>query len=357
MLSRAADVNAAAADWKTFTSTAGTLVDTDVALLPLNMFHMDPPRHDDHRRILSRVLTPNRVAALEPFVRSHAMSLIDEFVGKGEADAVSDFARLIPSTVVCTLMGLPREDQLKFLHWNLDTLGGNDFTSPEALKAYGEMEEYWKELVVGRHAQDPDARADDLVSQILAAVAEERADLSDQEIWGFCSLLHDASQNTTINMIANAVLVLARHPEERRRLAAQPELWPQALEELLRYVSPVQGLTRATTTDVEIDGVTIPKGDQVLLLYGSANHDETVFEEPERFDIDRNQKAHWTFGHGIHYCLGAAVAKLEVRVSLQCLVERLGDWDVIEDEVVRAQLVPTRGINQAPIRFEAKEAA
>jgi cytochrome P450 len=252
-------------------------------------------------------------------------------------------------------MGLPREDQLKFLQWNLDTLGGNDFTSPEALKAYGEMEEYWKQLVVGRHAQRADERADDLVSQILDAVAEERADLTDQEIWGFCSLLHDASQNTTINMIANAVIVLADHPDERRRLADDPSLWPQGIEELLRYVSPVQGLARATTTDVEIGGATIPKGDQVLLLYGSANHDETVFEDPDRFDLDRNPKAHWTFGHGIHYCLGAAVAKLEVRVSLECLLERLGEWDVHRDDVVRSQLVPTRGINRAPISFDAKE--
>lgn len=351
MLSRAQDVDAAAADWKTFSSAGGTLVDTDVSLLPLNMFNMDPPRHDVHRRIVSRVLTPPRVAALEPFVRHHAMSLIDTFAGAGEADAVAEFSRLIPSTVMCELMGLPEEDQRQFLKWNLDTLGGNDFTSPEALKAYGEMEEYWRQLVRHRHAD----QTGDLVSQILQAVAEERADLSDQEIWGFCSLLHDASQNTTINMITNAVLVLSRHPEERRRLAREPELWPQAVEELLRYVSPVQGLTRTTTTDVEVAGTTIPKGDQVLLLYGSANHDESAFAEPERFDLTRNPRAHWTFGHGIHFCLGAAVAKLEVRVSLQCLVERLGDWEVDEAAVVRSQLVPTRGINRAPIRFAPQE--
>ena len=213
------------------------------------------------------------------------------------------------------------------------------------------MEQYWRQLVHHRHAD----QAGDLVSQILQAVAEERADLSDQEIWGFCSLLHDASQNTTINMITNAVLVLSRHPDDRRRLAREPELWPAAVEELLRYVSPVQGLTRTTTTDVEVAGTTIPKGDQVLLLYGSANHDESAFDHPERFELTRNPRAHWTFGHGIHYCLGAAVAKLEVRVSLQCLVERLGDFEVDEAAVVRSQLVPTRGINRAPIRFAPQE--
>jgi cytochrome P450 len=138
MLSRAADVDAAAADWRTFSSATGTLIDIDVSLLPLNMFNMDPPRHDTLRKTLSRVLTPSRVAGLEPFIRQHAMSLIDGFKSKGVADATTDFAQLIPSTVVCELMGLPREEQMKFLNWNLATIGGADFTSPEALQAYDE---------------------------------------------------------------------------------------------------------------------------------------------------------------------------------------------------------------------------
>jgi cytochrome P450 len=156
-------------------------------------------------------------------------------------------------------------------------------------------------------------------------------------------------------MITNAVIALARHPEQRRLLADEPERWPQAVEELLRYVSPVQGLARTTTRDVEIGGVTIPEGDQVLLLYGSANHDEGVYPDADRLDIDREAKAHWTFGHGIHFCLGAAVAKLEVRVALQCLVEVLGEWEIDEGAVVRSQLVPTRGITSAPMSFAAVE--
>jgi cytochrome P450 len=352
MLSRAADVDAAAADWRTFTSVKGTLVDTDVSLLPPNMFHMDPPRHDVHRRILSRALTPSVVAELEPFVRSHAKAVIDTFKTTGQADAATDFAQLIPSTVVCQLMGLPPEDRQQFLRWNLDTIGGSDFTSAAALSAYGQMEEYWKQLVRWRR----DGRTDDLVSQILAAVAEERADLPDNEVWGFCSLLHDASQNTTINMITNAVIVLARHPDQRRQLAERPEQWPAAVEELLRFVSPVQGLARATTEDVEVAGVHIPAGDQVLLLYGSANHDEAVYHDPETLDLARQPRAQWTFGHGIHYCLGAAVAKLETRVALQCLTEALGDWELDEAGLVRNQLVPTRGVAHAPISFAALEA-
>jgi cytochrome P450 len=124
------------------------------------------------------------------------------------------------------------------------------------------------------------------------------------------------------------------------------------MEELLRYESPVQGLARATTRDVTLHGTTIPAGDQVLLLYGSANHDETVFADPDRLDLDRVVKSHWTFGRGIHTCLGAAVARLETRVALEVLLETLGDWEIEEEGVVRNQLVPTRGVAHAPVRFE-----
>jgi cytochrome P450 len=347
MLSRADDVNEAALDPKTFSSAKGTLIDIDVSLLPLNLFHMDPPRHDVLRRTLSRVLTPSRVADLEPFIRDHVDGLIAAFRDAGRVDATTEFAQLVPSVVVCQLMGLPVEDQQLFLKWNLDTLGGADFTSPAALQAYAQMEDYWKQLVVGRQGN----WTDDLVSHIFRAVDEDKADLTDEEIWGFCSLLHDASQNTTLNMIANGVIVLGRHPDARRRLADDPSLWGNAIEELLRYVSPVQGLARATTRDVELHGVTIPEGDQVLLLYGSANHDEREFDDPETFDVDRKIARQWTFGQGIHYCMGAAVAKLETRIALQAMVETIGDWEVDEAGIERSQLVPTRGLMHTPITF------
>jgi cytochrome P450 len=179
--------------------------------------------------------------------------------------------------------------------------------------------------------------------------------MTDDEIGGFCSLLHDAAQNTTMNMITHGVLTLGRHPEARRRIHDDPNLWAKAVEELLRFVSPVQGLARTTTRDVELHGVTIPAGDQVLVLYGSANHDERVYPDPDRFDLDReNVKAHWGFGHGIHYCLGNAVARLEIGVALKTLVERLGDWEVDEAAVHLDQLVPTRGVASAPVRFSPR---
>ena len=244
-------------------------------------------------------------------------------------------------------MDLPREERALFLQWNLDTLAGADFTSEASLRAYGEMEDYWTELVVDRRAH----RTNDLISQIIhTQVAGE--DLSDAEISGFCSLLHNASQNTTMNMITNSVISLARHPDQRRKLIDNPERWPEALEELLRYESPVQGLARTASNDVTIDDVTIKAGDQVLLLYGSSNHDETVFERPDVLDFDREVKFHWTFGHGIHYCLGNAVARLETRVAIQVLLGTIPDFEIDESEIVRNQLVPTRGVAHAPISFE-----
>jgi cytochrome P450 len=322
-------------------------VDTDATLLPETIFHMDPPRHDQLRSILARVLTPSRVANLEPVVRKQAMSLVDGFKRRGTADIVTEFARSIPTMTMCTLMNLPWEDHERFLEWNLATLGGADFTSEASLRAWGEMDAFWKELVVERRKE----QTNDLVSMILHAQVEGE-NLTDAEISGFCGLLHDASQNTTINMICNAAISLGRFPDQRRKLRDNPDMWPSALEELLRYESPVQGLAREATCDVTVSDVTIPAGDQVLLLYGSANHDETVYPDPDTLDLDREVKYHWTFGHGIHYCLGNAVARLETRVSIQVLLETLGDWEVDDAGIVRGQLVPTRGVNAAPISFD-----
>jgi cytochrome P450 len=346
VLSRAADVDAALSDWRTFSSARGTLVDTDISLIPPNIFNMDPPRHDELRAVLARVLTPKRVADLEPRVRDCAAELLRSFREKGACDAATDYAQLIPTLTMCELLDLPKADRARFMRWNFDTLGSHDFTSPAALRAYGEMHEYWQGLVAERRRR----RGDDLISQILHHPVDGAA-LSDAEIAGFCSLLLDASQNTTMNMISHSILTLGRHPDARRTLARSPSLWPRAVEELLRFVSPVQGLARTTTREIELHGTTLPAGEQVLLLYGSANHDEAVYPDPERLDFDRSARSHWAFGHGIHHCLGSAVARLEIRVALQVLLEAIPDWDVEEPDIVLNQLVPTRGVAHAPIRW------
>lgn len=346
MLSRADDVEAALSDWRTFSSARGTLIDTDISLIPPNMFNMDPPRHDELRAILARVLTPARVAGLEGHVRDSAREIVEELAARGRCDAATDFAQLIPTLTMCELMDLPVADRGQFLKWNLETLAGSDFTSEAALRAYGEMEAYWQGLVAERRERP----GDDLISQILHKQREGQ-ELSDAEIAGFCSLLHDAAQNTTMNMISNGIIALGRFPAERRKVAREPARWARALEELLRFASPVQGLARTTTREVELHGVTMAEGDQVLVLYGSANHDESVFPEPEVLDFERPVRSHWTFGSGIHFCLGNAVARLEVRVALEELLARIPEYAVDEASVVRDQLVPTRGVAHAPIEF------
>jgi cytochrome P450 len=339
MLTRSADVDAALADWRTFSSARGTLVDTDISLIPPNMFNMDPPRHDELRSILSRALTPKRITDLEPHVRAYAEQLVRGF-GE-EFDAATDLAQPIPTITMCALMDLPVSDRDQFLKWNLDTLAGADFTSPQALQAYAEMGAYWEGLVEGRRRSP----GPDLISQILNTEIE----LSDAEVAGFCSLLHDASQNTTMNMIALGAVILAQFPDQRRQLKEDRSLWPQAVEELLRYASPVQGLARTTTKDVTLHDVTIPEGDQVLVLYGSANHDPSAYADPGALDFGREVKNHWVFGHGIHYCLGNAVARLEVRVALDVLLDTLGDWEADASTMEFVQLVPTRCVAKAPV--------
>jgi cytochrome P450 len=352
MLSRAADVGSALADWRTFSSAEGVLVDTDRAVLnpgqPPLLFDADPPRHDEIRSVLSRVLTTPRITGLEPHVRTYAQQLVAEHGPAGSFDASAQFGQLIPTITMCALLDLPTSERQQFLKWNLDTLGGNDFASDAAQKAWMEMAEYWVDIVRDRRKHP----STDLISQIVRAQDDGDVPISDEEISAFCGLLHDASQNTTMNMITLAVVSLAQHPAPRRTLADNPDLWPTALEELLRFVSPVQGLCRTTTRDVTLHGVTIPRGDQVLLLFGSANHDETLFPNPDVLDFDREVKNHWTFGHGIHHCLGSAVAKLETRVAVQVLLEELRDWEV-EGPVQRTQLVPTRGVAHAQIAFAA----
>jgi cytochrome P450 len=346
MLSRYQDVNDALKDWQTFSSARGTLVDTDTNLIPPNIFNMDPPRHSQLRAVLAGVLNPKRVSDLEPEILGFTREIVDGFREAGRFDVATEFAQILPTATMCALMGLPHSERDKFLEWNLVTMTGSDFTSPAALNAYAEMGEYWTGLVEERRRR----RGPDLISQILHTEVKGEP-LSVDEVAGFCSLLHDAAQNTTMNMIAHSVMALGRFPDQRRRLAKDPDIVSNAVEELFRFVSPVQGLARTTTRDVTLHDVTIPTGDQVLMLYGSANHDPEAYEDPEMLDLDREVKANWAFGHGIHYCLGNAVARLEVRSAITVLTEVIGDWEVVENEVELDQLVPTRGVAHGPIVF------
>ncbi len=349
MLSRYADIVAAAADPETFSSAGGVLIGVDSSQLPVNLMNMDPPRHDTLRAILTRALTEQSVARLEPVFRERTVELLEPLVAKGSFDIVGDFARELPSLVIAEVLGIDPADRGDFLRWNHAVNAGAEFVGDGALRAYEELEGYFRQLIAKRREHG----GDDLVSRVFRAADEESA-LTDAEVLGFCSLLLVAGQHASINLISNSAIELWRRPEQLQLLLEQPELLSEgAVDELMRFVSPVQGLARTTTRDLTLHGVRVPEGSQVLMLFASGNRDPEQFDDPDRLDVTRPEnRTHLGFSHGIHYCLGSAVARLEARIALEEILARLGPWRVDEQSVLRNQLVPGRGIGRAILHFE-----
>jgi cytochrome P450 len=348
ILSRYDDIVRALVDHETFSSAKGILIDTDAEKLPVNMMNMDPPRHDTLRGILTRAMTEDSIARLEPVFRELVVGLIEEFRPKGHFEVVGELSRALPSMVIAEVLGIERADRADFLRWNHAVNSGAEFVGEGALRAYEELEAYFKRVIAERKAQG----TDDLVSRIFrGSLSEER--LTDEEVLGFCSLLLVAGQHATISLLSNAFIELSRHPAQQALLRRRPELLRDgAVEELMRFISPVQGLARTTTRDVTLHGSTIPGDSQVLLLYASGNRDPERFDAPDTLDLTRpDDKTHLAFGHGIHYCLGNAVARLEIRIVFEEVLARLGPWSVDESSVERNQLIPGRGVACATVHF------
>lgn len=348
LLSRHADIVAAASDHATYSSAAGVLIGVDSSQLPVNLMNMDPPRHDELRAVLTRALTDSSVARLEPIFRRHAIDLIEGFRSRGECEFVAEFARDLPSRVIADVLEIDPADREDFLRWNHAVNAGSEFVGEGALSAYEQLEAYFRGVIAERR----DAPGDDLVSRIFRA-SQSETKLRDEEVLGFCTLLLVAGQHASINLMTHAMIELERHPDQRRLLRERPELLRKgAVEELMRFISPVQGLARTTTREVELHGVKIPAQSPVLLLFASGNRDPARFEDPDRLDVTRPEnRTHLGFGHGIHYCLGNAVARLETRVALEELLARLPDWEVDLESVDHNQLIPGRGVGRAMIGF------
>ena len=285
----------------------------------------DPPAHIRLRRVTNAGFTPERVTAMEPHIRNIANELIDAFVHDGKADLLGQFAYLLPATVVMELLGVPREDRGVMKRWSDDralVLWGKAPLDQllSAAHAFVEMQRYCAKLIEARRA-DP---RDDLISVLATTRLDDHEPLSTSELVGQVTALISAGHETTTNLIAHAVLLLLRHPEAWAAVRADFSLIPAVIDEALRINSPVRGMLRTTTQDVEVAGVRIPAGAQLQLMYSAANHDETVFPDPDRFDIHRQQHAfHLAFGHGIHFCVGAALARLEARITLELFATRL----------------------------------
>lgn len=303
---------------------------------PFSFVFTDPPEHRRLRNLISRGFTPGSIAALEPMVRELSRELYDEAILKGRVDFAAEISAPLAMKVIASIIGIPQEDWPLYQGWN-DAILGLTFTrsgvelAERAMRVFrqatGEMSAYLAEMTEQRR-RDP---KDDLLTRlILAEVDGDR--LTHTEILAFFQLLIFAGQETTANLVNNAVLCLLDHPAECESLRHEPQLLPPAIEEVLRFRSPFQWAMRTPVRDVELHGVRVPKGAFVLPMVGAANRDPAVFPSPHKFDISRSPNPHLGFGHGIHFCLGAALARLEARVALADLLQRTQRFEYTSDQ-------------------------
>jgi cytochrome P450 len=354
-LTRYADVEAASKDPATFISSNGTVLELmgDHMKSTGSMIFMDPPEHTALRSLVSRAFTPRRIGGLEDRIRGFCAELLDPHVGASELDYFGDFGAQLPSMVISALLGVPddeREEQRKNIDevFHIEPGVGmvNDISFGAQIRLYGYLDG-----LVGRRLDEPQ---DDLISALCAAeIADENGEprrLTRREVVGFSGLLFNAGTETVGRLLGNAAVVLAEHPDQRAELAADPSLLPNAVEELLRYEAPSPVNGRFTTREVTLHGVTIPAQSKVLMITGSAVRDEREFPDPDRFDIHRAIRQHVSFGYGIHFCVGAALARLEGRVAIEETLKRFPTWDLIPDQVVRQHTSTVRGYSKVGIR-------
>jgi hypothetical protein len=352
-LSRFADVFDAIQDWQTYSSAEGVSLEKASGPRPPMIIAMDPPRQQKLRRLVSKAFTPRRVATMEPVIRALTRKHLEPLLARGTCDFIQDFAAKLPMDVISTMMGVEERDQDMLRHW-ADTLlhreEGKSEIPQAGLEASANLVRYFAEDLGRRRRQ----RGEDLVSALVdAEVDGER--LTDMEIVGFCFLLVIAGNETTTKMLGNALTLLARHPDQRVWLLAHPERIADAVEETVRFDNSTQMLARVLTRDVALHGTTMLAGRKVLLLIGSANRDERAIARPDEFDVRREQQPHLAFGHGIHVCLGASLARLEGRVALEEMLPRMPDYEVDEGKLVRVHSANVRGYSSMPIRFTPRE--
>jgi hypothetical protein len=329
VLSRFADVFDAVRDTVTFTSTQGlTFKYNELQMAGLDeispMVFLDPPDHTAFRRLVSRGFAPRAVQSLEPDIRRFVVERLAGLEAAGGGDVVAEVLKPLPSFVVATYLGVPPEDRARFDGWTQGILAANALGDPMlAADTVGELFTYFADLIE-RRRDDP---GDDVISELVQLCKEDR--VTPLRILGFAFTMVTGGNDTTTGLLSGGLELLATHPDQRDLLALRPDLIRVAIEELLRLTTPVQGLARTTTREVEVGGVTIPEGRKVLFLYGSANRDHREFgPNAEELDITRNPRRILSFGHGPHHCLGAAPARLMGRVVLEELLGRFPRFGV-----------------------------
>jgi cytochrome P450 len=354
-LSRFDDVLAASLDTETFSSALGITLDGIGVPPPFPiMIMMDPPLHDSFRKVVSRAYTPRRIAALEDRIRVLSAQYLDPFVGESGFDFVQDFGMRLPVMVISSLLGFPEEDHDQLREWSDTSLHreeGKEGQTAEAQEAQGLTIGYYMSQIEQRRKQPQDDMITALVEADLTTPEGEVRKLDDLEVMGMLALISNAGNETVARMLGWAALVLAEYPDARREMAEDPSLIPIGVEELLRYEapSPIQG--RYVTKDIEMHGTVIPEGAKMALLTGSAGRDERKYDNPDTYDIHRSLDRHVTFGYGAHYCLGAALARMEGNVALAEVLRRFPAWEVDRSAITYVATNTVRGPSSAPVRF------
>ncbi|MGI8908195.1 MAG: cytochrome P450 [Candidatus Sumerlaeaceae bacterium] len=316
----------------------------------------DPPRHTKLRALISKAFTPRVVANLEPRIREMSRELLDQVIERGDMDVAAEFAVPLPMRVIAELLGVPAAEWSRYKRWSdvilkLANTFSKDEEAAQTVQEYRlvteEMRAFLPELIEQRR----DAHHDDLLARLVEAEVDGER-LTPDELLGFVQLLLVGGQETTVNLLNNAILCFMDHPEQFAKLRAAPEVLPSAIEEVLRYRSPIQWMPRATRRDVEVHGITIPAGKLVMVMIGSANRDPKQFSDAGRFDITRDPNLHIAFGHGIHSCLGAPLARLEARVALTEFFKRVQDFQPVSVEPWEPRkALHVHGPSHLPIRF------
>jgi cytochrome P450 len=350
-LARHADVLAAFKDTKRFSNSWGVSLDpaswNPNASAFTSFLALDPPEHTRMRNLVSRGFTPRRVAELEPRIREITVEHLDPLVGSGGFDAVEDFAGKLPMDVISEMLGVPREDRAQLRIW-ADLLvhreeGVRD-VPPEGIEAFAKLRGYFQALIAERRKQP----TEDLLSALLEAEIEGDR-LAEAELLSFFILMIVAGNETTTKLIANALYWLWRNPDQRRQVDADPALFPSWAEETLRYDNSTQILARRTLEIVELQETKIPAGSRVILLVGSANRDEDVFPNASEYDIRRDTTESLSFGRGAHFCMGAALARLEARVAFEEWWPRFRGYEIEAGGAVRVHSVNVRGFAKLPV--------